>query len=106
MKFGHTKPNDPMKALQETVESWLQGLMNSMAKAKAADQRVAQRLAEIRALYADLDESQLRNKIKVDWDFHDALDNYNHHCSEVERYANAVTAMAAGQSFLAKLPTV
>ena len=97
---------DPNEVLRIAVELWLTELLTSMAAADAANARVARRLAYIKKLYAKHDESQLRNKIKVDWDFHDALDDYNHHCSEVERYANGITAVAAGQEFLANLPTV
>jgi hypothetical protein len=74
--------------------------MASMTEAKAADILAKQRISEIRQLYANVTESNLRNKFKVDWDLSDAVDRYNFHCTEVARYANAITSLAAAQQFL------
>lgn len=92
--------------LQLTIESWIIGLIDHMRAASLADQRVNQRVGEIKKLYRDLPDEQRRAKQKVDYDLNDALDSYRYHCSEVQRYAAAIQSLHAGQVVLAKLPTV
>jgi hypothetical protein len=91
------------QSLRETVDSWLHGLLKHMAAARAADERVQRRLGQVRVLYQNLTEEQLRAKVKVDYDLNDALSEYRQHCSEVQRYSNAIQALAAGHELLTEL---
>lgn len=87
--------------MQAVVESWLKGLMHHMAQARLADQRVHERMAELRHLYQNVADDQLRVKIKVDYDLSDHFDSYNFHWKEVQRYAAAIQAVKSAYEFVA-----
>lgn len=69
----------------------------AMSNAADADARVVFHRRRIRryCIRQHYSENAMRDKFKLDYDLSDALDSYRYWCSEVQRYASAIQALAA-----------
>jgi hypothetical protein len=87
---------------REYVEVLLEALRQHMDAATLWDGKVNRRVANIKILYENLTEAQMRKKFEVDYDLNDRLAKYRYHCGEVQRYSAMIQGIAAAQTYLAQ----
>jgi hypothetical protein len=85
--------------VEEYVTTLLEALHLHMDAATRWDQRVQERVANIKKLYARHPEEQMRKKFEVDYDLNDRLGNYRYHLGEVKRYSAMIQGVVAAHAF-------
>lgn len=85
---------------RDQVSLLLQELFEANRAAKAADAKVQHEKRNIKMMYVNKTEEQTRGKLKVDYVFNDALEDYRTRCAEVQRLSNVIQGIAAAVSLL------
>lgn len=89
--------------MKNKIEQLIEDLLMHNILAVRYDGRVKKRVDDVKQLYANKPEEQLRAKLKVDYDLNDHLDRYRYHCGEVQRISAVLTGLAAGCTLLPEL---
>ena len=87
---------------KEYVADLLDALQHHMESASTWDERVQDRVKNIKMLYARHTEEQMRKKFEVDYDLNDRLAKYRYHQGEVQRYSAMIQGFITAQTFLAR----
>jgi len=82
--------------------SLLDALHHHMDAATRWDQKISERVANIKVLYAQqgLGEEHTRRKYELDYDLKDRIVKYQYHCGEVQRYSAMIQGVVAARTFL------
>lgn len=85
---------------RDRISLLLRDLIDANRAAEAANAKVQHEKANIKMMYVNKTEEQTRAKLKVDYVFNDALEDYRTWCAEVQRLSNVIQGIAAAVSLL------